>query len=346
MLSNTELRIVRDRKTRTFNVARDAVFVAGYREFVSKRLGLGKLIGTLVRQASQELSPVETAILAAVSQPDLSATSQFHRGFQDFRRFVSSTLHASAVLDLLFEELGDAVLICAGSPAPFARIAHEDLTRSLKAHHRRYESEVAEQIMGWEEPRVGLNQTAVRRIVVEDKPGKPYILNLEESTLKQSSRKWQHTVRTGDAGAYPADIVEGWAAIATVLKSKPDSGASRTFRSASVDICCSEASLDLRQLANIVSFAEHWVETVTGFSITRLRNIGLNIPSAAITGYLRRELLSRHPKLSLARFDFAPFALGWHPVRSLFELISRRDLPSLLINTSDYPIVNFLACWQ
>lgn len=344
MLSSTELQTVRHRPARTLYIDRDVVFVTGYREFVSKRLDLAKLLGTLVRQSSQDLNPQQTAIIAAVDSPELAVMPHYYGSFHDFRRFSSSTLHVSAVLDHIFDESGDAILICAGAPAPFARLAHEDLTRSLKSLHRKYEGELAEYIIGWEEPRTAATKGSARRVVVQDKPGKPYLLNVEESTLKHSSRKWQQTLRTGDTGPFPSDIVEGWAAVATIIRSHLDH--TRARQVASIDICCREANLDLSQLSKILSFAEQWVETVTGAPVAALRTVCLNIPSTAITSYLRREMISRYPKLALGRFDFSSFALGWHPVRSLFASISRHECPLLFFSTADYPIVNLMVCWS
>jgi hypothetical protein len=80
-------------------------------------------------------------------------------------------------------------------------------------------------------------------------------------------------------------------------------------------------------------------------SVGAVRAVSLNIPSAAITGYARRELITRYPKLSLARFDGSPFALGWHPVRSLLDALARRELPLLYVNTADFPVVTLVGCW-
>jgi hypothetical protein len=345
MRSAPELRIVRSRPPRTFHVERDALLAAGYRELAPKRVSLGKLVTTLVRQAAQQLDHGTTAVLAAVSRPEEAAASACSGQLLDFRRVAVCTQHVGPLLDLAFEDAGDAVLACVGEPAAFARLAHEPLTRSLTAHNQRYELEIAELVAGWDDGRALGAKAPIRRLVAEEKPGKAFVLALEEPTLKQSAKKWQQVLKSGEAGAYPGDVVEGWAAAATVLRKDAGSGTTRTFRAASLDLCFASALVDLRQIAQLFDFAEAWFETASGMSVGAVRAVSLNIPSAAITGYARRELITRYPKLSLARFDGSPFALGWHPVRSLLDALARRELPLLYVNTADFPVVTLVGCW-
>jgi hypothetical protein len=345
MRTAPELRIVRSRPLRTFHVDRDALLAAGYRDLAPKRVSLGKLVATLARQAAQQLDHGGMAVLAAVARPEEAAPA-YSGQLLDFRRVAVCAQHVGPLLDLAFEDTGDAVLACVGEPAAFARLAHEPLTRSLTAHNRRYEVEIAELVAGWDDGRALGARAPIRRLVAEEKPGKTFVLALEEPTLKQSAKKWQQVLKSGEAGAYPGDVVEGWAASATVLRKEAGSGAARTFRAASVDLCFASAWVDLRQIAQLFDFAEAWFETASGMSLGAARAVSLNIPSAAITGYARRELIARHPKLSLARFDASPFALGWHPVRSLLDALARRELPLLYVNTADFPVVNLVGCWS
>lgn len=344
MHSEPRLKTIRSRPLKSINVERNSITVAGYSEFVSKRLSIGKLLSTLIHQSALDLDHSVTTILAAVSHPEQAVNAEFSGAISDFRRFSACTQHVSAMLDLISFEVDDALLICAGPSASYARLAHEDLTRSLKTHSQRYEAELAELIVGWEDLPAKTYHSTAKKIIVEDKPGKPYLLMVEDSTLRQALRKWQQVVRSGSAGIYPSDIVEGWAAMATVIKGGVQPESNRKLRITSVDVYCENDVIDLRQLRNLIDFAETWLASVAMVQLSELRSISLNLPSAAITGFVRRELLLRCPTLVRARFEISPFALGWHPIRSLFESIVLRDIPGFFINTADYPVVNLVAC--
>jgi hypothetical protein len=246
-------------------------------------------------------------------------------------------------------------IVMVGEAAPPSSSDHEVYARALLAHDPGMERRIAAELLG----SAGTGKipapasTAGERLVVEERPGKAVVLDIDHVTHKRLSKRWQALTsgkeRRGD-GATPLLAPAGWGVGAAVVTGSGADGAKSVKvdligQSWSVATSATPASGEVGDERGVarrsVALASAWLASLGAEAPQQLF---VSAPSYALAeavtvaarrhwGESGRRIMASYPDL----------AAGWHPALTLLDALLHGQRPTLALAFGTWPSLH--AAW-
>ena len=308
-------------------------FVAtrGLKELSPKRFDVAKTAASLVRPMCRDAARPPDQVQVFV--PAIGAEAE--RVFQLLSDVDRVTLGADLfpnVFDALARpaDLRVIAALGAGGPLPFAPF--DALARSLR--------NVAPEL----ERRFVKNLIALApkhrdsRILIEEKPGRATLLNLEDMSAR-------HRLKVMEKTLGPVDAEEGFglAALAIGARAEDIRGQSRGPMVAGATIRFSEESFQFSMVGSLTACLGNLLESWRAPALEKQKSVYIAAPHAAVHAMVGERLTGRP-------WNDAPILgpdliYGWAPVMTLVEMLAHADLPALFVHLGRYPAVHVVAAW-
>lgn len=341
----------RIRPTRELVLEAGAILCRGLRENAPRRVSYPKLASTLVRQLvyKSDRDYSGAALLMPFAGQDAEMTLRLLGDVPDL------TLAAPifpGFLDQLAAGNGRRVLAVLGEGETPRDDSHAAFARSLAAHSPFLEQKAAAHLHArFREPNAiaSFFPAAFDRdaLVVEERPGKAMLLQLEEPTVKGHLKRWLQLAQRqpGDSIKGALETPDGFGVGAFVLGAAGETAKTgRQVKFASIDVQLAEESVGLDTGPAIRNIAAGWLEEVSGKKIQDLRRVVLSVPWLAVAVHIGSSFNT--PGTKSPELVFPDQIFGWQPFLSALFTLYQAELPALFVYTGRFPDVHLAAVWS
>jgi hypothetical protein len=186
-------------------------------------------------------------------------------------------------------------------------------------------------------------------IVVQEKPGKLSVMDLQGPTLRANNKSW----RSVAMGSYndvksPLCISDGWGAFTTTFQ-KIDSHNREGL--GNINIAVADVNMEPYQFhlelpMLMVDLALTWFLKTAETELTGTSSIEILCPYIAVVSALWDAFSRRLGKAEAnTLLSHEHLLLGWNPLISTLELMTSGSGPSLVLELSNFPRMNLMAIW-
>jgi hypothetical protein len=337
------------------SLARGAVLRRGARDDGARGLDGAKVAVAAARQtvAASGVRPdrivllTDRAVDAEVASPWLgdlvlskSASPVPSLGFSTISSVIQALTDAAAVP-------GATAIVIVGESVPPAMHDHEAFARALLAHDPTMERRIAGELLG----NVGAGKiptpapSAGEQLVVEERPGKAVVLDIDNTTHKRLSKRWQALTsgkeRRSD-GVAPLMAPTGWGVGAIIVA--PEGGvAAKSAKAPKVEVSHRSWPMlggfyERSAAADAVAATAAWIAS-TGDAVPK--HLYVISPSYAHAAALTAE--ARKIWGSAVTASYPDLASGWHPGLSLVDALLHGQRPTLVLGLGTWP--TFHGVW-
>ena len=352
MLTNNDDYIcLRDYGTTELNLEVSGILHRGLAETKPRRISYAKLASTVVRQLLNTSSQLN-ASTAVLMHSTVNEVIETNRQLVDVPCLRFNPPIMPALLDQLHMGTSSRIIAVLGESETSRPEAHAQLARVFAAQSPQRERKISQEFnealtkAHGEITIVGADR---RRLVTEERPGKAGLLNLSESTLRITTKRWQVLAArdTPSIIRSPIETVEGWGVGAIRLcQSNPLTRGKnlRTIQLSSLSLRMTPDLINLDTGQVLHGITRRWLKEKNGFDFDNLRRIVVCTPWLGVAAKLASAFSQVQLKSPLVTFP--DFVHGWQPCLSAMEFLIHPEVPALFIYTGRFPDVHLMAVWQ